>query len=473
MIVKLKYIALWLLLVAFVSTSFTTKRIPTKPNIIVILIDDAGFADFGFMGSKDLATPNLDMLAAKAMLFTDAHVTASVCSPSRAGLLTGKYQQKFGYDCNEGEGYTGLNVDEKLMPLALKNKGYTTGAFGKWHIGYKQEQQPLQKGFDYYYGFLSGGRSYFYKADKDDKPNAKTAIWENNNQVNFDGYLTDVLSDKAVAFIEKNKQQPFYMYWAPNAVHTPMEATNDDLQRFKNHPRQKLAAMTFALDRAIGKIVDKLKADKLFDNTLIFFLSDNGGAANNQSSNLPLKGFKGNKFEGGHRIPLLVSWPKYIKAKSTFKGLTSALDIYPTALEAAGIKNYEALGLDGISLMPQLKGLSTANPHTQLVWRKDKIAAIRNNLHKLIFLNGKEEGLYNLKTDPAEKNNLITSQPKVVESLKLQFNDWQKDKVKPLWTEGKIWDTITFMIHEDLINNKSIRVTNPEELKLFLSKNKN
>ncbi len=463
-------ISISLLFIFIGSTAFKKVEKSTKPNIIVILIDDAGYADFGFMGSKDLLTPNVDLLAANSVVFSDAHVSASVCSPSRAGLLTGKYQQRFGYECNEGDGYTGMDSTQVLLPKLLQEQGYATAAFGKWHLGFNPNQHPLQKGFQYYYGFLSGGRSYFYQPDKDDSKGAKNALLENLQPVAFNGYLTDVLGNKAVEYIKKNKQQPFFMYWAPNAVHTPMDASEDDMKKFANHPRQKLAAMTYALDRAIGNIINELKQQNLFENTLIFFLSDNGGANNNQSINFPLKGFKGNKYEAGHRVPFLVSWPKqFIQRK--YDGLSSSLDIFPTVLEAAGIQLNSSYGLDGVSLLPILKGEKRNSPHQQLVWRKDAEAAIRFNQYKMIRVKGLGERLYNLDKDPGETKDLREIEPLIFTQLKQQLINWEKDKMKPIWTEGSVWDTITLMIHDDLMNNRKVRVHDPKELEQFRLKN--
>jgi len=454
------------LAMAFINTE---KKIANsnQPNIIVILIDDAGYADFGFMGSKDLFTPNIDQLAAKGAVFTDAHVSSTVCSPSRAGLLTGKYQQRFGYECNEGDGYTGLDTLQTLLPSILQKNGYTTAAFGKWHIGYNVNQQPLQKGFDYFYGFLSGGRSYYYQPNKDDKKGARTALLENKNEVSFTGYLTDVLADKAVNYIQENSKKPFFMYWAPNAVHTPMEATNGDLDKFKNHPRQYLAAMTFALDRAIGKMITELKKQGIFDNTLIFFLSDNGGAHNNQSINLPLKGFKGNEFEAGHRIPFIVSWPKLFSNKKKITGLSSSLDIFPTTLVAANIPIQSNYQLDGVNLIPFLNGSKSGNPHEVLFWRKDAAAAVRYNQYKLVSVKKAGDCVYNLSNDLGETIDIKKTNPQTFALLKKKLLDWEKDKTKPLWTEGKDWDTITLMIHDDLLNNRKTRVHALNELKQF------
>ncbi|GAA4328840.1 sulfatase-like hydrolase/transferase [Flaviaesturariibacter amylovorans] len=445
------------------STGFSRQPGSRKPNIIVILIDDAGYVDFGFMGSKDLPTPQLDALAARSVRFTNAYVTASVCSPSRAGLLTGRYQQRFGYECNEGAGYTGIDTTQTLLASVLRESGYKTAAFGKWHLGFEPAQHPLQQGFDYYYGFLSGGRSYFYHPAKDDRQGDRNALEENGKPVRFEGYLTDVLGDKAAGFIRQNKEHPFFLYWAPNAVHTPMEATTEDLKLFEKHPRQKLAAMTYALDRSIGRIITELKQQGIYDNTLLFFLSDNGGAYNNQSSNGPLKGFKGNKYEGGLKVPFLVSWPGKFRGGADFGGLTSSLDVFATALDAAGLPR-KPRSLDGVSLLPFLTKPRADAPHAELAWRKDAEAAIRFNQYKMIRVRGLGERLYDLETDPQEQNDLRFQKPETFGLLARKLEQWEKDKTVPRWTEGATWDTITLMIHDDLMNNRRIRVTNPGEL---------
>lgn len=451
----------------FIQPEIRKPVSPAPPNIIVILVDDAGYADFGFMGSKDLRTPHIDELAGRSIRFSDAHVSSSVCSPSRAGLLTGKYQQRYGYECNEGDGYSGLDSAARILPAWLKQAGYNTAAFGKWHLGFEPYQHPLKKGFDYYYGFLSGGRSYFYRPDKDDRPGSRNALLENNNPTRFDGYLTDVLGDKAADYIKTHKDKPFFMYWAPNAVHTPMEAAEADMKSFEGHPRQKLAAMTFALDRAIGKILQSLKEEGLTDNTLIFFLSDNGGAHNNQSRNTPLKGFKGNEYEAGHRVPFLLSWPARFKNGGPFSGLSSSLDIAATAFAAAGITPGRDSGSDGVNLLPFMEGTRSGNPHTELVWRKDGAAALRFNQYKLIRIKGIGERLYDLNKDPGETTDLLQTNPKWRRKLNKQLEQWEKDKKAPRWTEGAQWDTITLMIHDDLMHNRPIRVADPGELQQY------
>jgi arylsulfatase A-like enzyme len=458
-------------MVACTSNSTEKSKIK-KPNIIILLVDDAGYADFGFMGSKDLKTPNIDKLATSGVIFTDAHVSATVCGPSRAGIMTGRYQQRFGFECNPSSDSCGVNFNEFIIAAAMKQAGYTTAAFGKWHLGDKPGYRPNERGFDYYWGFLSGSRSYFYDEQKSDKPGDSHAITENLNQVSFEGYLTDRLGDKAVDFIGENKDKSFFIYWAPNAVHSPMEAKAEDLAMFEGHPRQKLAAMTWALDRAVGHIVDKLEKEGLLENTLIFFLSDNGGAANNQSTNFPLKGFKGNKFEGGHRVPFFVSWASGIKGRKTFDGLTSSLDIYATALDAAQGNLSEDKKLDGVSLLPYLKGEKQGDPHQKLFWRKDKMAAARVGNFKLIRVDKLPSVLYNLAEDLGETDNLSAKDQKDFQELNSELENWEKETTAPLWTEGAVWDTITWMIHQDLMLNRTVRAKDPGQLKKHIQNQK-
>ena len=241
------------------SITLTNKKEKKKPNIIVIVIDDAGYVDFGFMGSEDLETPNIDNLAKEGVFFTDAHVSATVCAPSRAGLITGKYQQRFGFEANgtgdKHSGDIGLSDDVVTMADVFQKNNYKTIAIGKWHLGATPTDHPNKRGFDEFYGFLGGGRSYF----SIDNPSEEHMLQQNENRVTFDGYLTDVLGNRSVDFVEENKDSPFFMYLAYNAVHTPMEAKPEDLEKFKDHPRKCLAAMTWSLDENVGKLRSKLK----------------------------------------------------------------------------------------------------------------------------------------------------------------------------------------------------------------------
>ena len=430
----------------------TQGQTEKQPNVLLILIDDAGYNDFGFMGSKDLVTPNIDALAARGVVFNDGHVAATVSSPSRACLMTGRYGHRFGYECNLNTNDDGMPVTEETMGNIFQKNGFRTAVVGKWHLGYRPEMHPNKRGFDLFYGMLAGHRHYFYDEKTSDRPGDGRNLQLNGKQVKFDGYLTDRFTDKAIEFmIESDK--PFMLYMSYNAVHTPMQATEEDMNRFKGHPRQKLAAMTYALDRGVGRLVEALKTSGKLDNTLIFFLSDNGGATNNQSSNYPLKGYKGNKFEGGHRVPFFMVWNNHIQGGRHFDGLVSSLDIFRTFMDAANIKKSQN-ELDGVSLLPYLKGKKKGTPHEDLYWRKMDTRAVRSGDYKLIITHGVDSVLYDIKNDPEEMNNILADNPKIYKKLAKKLQKWEReDCVTPLWIEEG-WADITNGYHRDLMHNK-------------------
>lgn len=462
-IIHINYLLILTLLASCAPKTKPVAEVKAKPNIIIILIDDAGYADFGFMGSKDLLTPEIDKLAASGTVFTDAHVTASVCSPSRAGIMSGRYQQKFGFECNGVGDSSGIALNEVTMASALKENGYKTVAIGKWHLGGDTKPyRPNQRGFDEFYGFLGGSRHYFYDAKRDDRIGNDQAILHNDQNVKFDGYLTDVFGDQAVGYIEKYKKDPFFMYLAFNAVHTPLDAKKEDLEKFKGHPRQKLAAITWSLDENVGKIISKLKAEGMLENTLIYFLSDNGGATDNQSSCLPLKGFKGIEFEGGTRVPFIVSWKGHVPAGQKFEKLTSSLDIYATSLAVSGTTLLKGQPfLDGVNLMPFLVGQNIGAPHDMLFWRKDQAAAARIGDYKMIRLRNYGSVLYNLNSDLGESKDLTKTNPEKAEEVSKELKKWEKELMQPLWTEGDAWNQVVFEMHEALMNNKKLKRTHP------------
>lgn len=464
-----KLIIIGLILVGLVgcsrSTSSHASAQDAPPNIVVILADDAGYVDFGFMGSEDLETPRLDQLAADGVIFTDAHVSASVCAPSRAGLITGRYQQRFGHECNGIPADDGLRPSVPTIGKQLQSKNYKTIALGKWHLGLGDPYHPNVRGFDEFYGFLSGSRSYF-PDEQQDRAGRPQAILRNKEHVTFEGYLTDVLGDEAVSFIDRNKATPFFMYLAFNAVHTPMHAKEAHLEKYKDHPRRKLAAMTWSMDENIGKVIDKLKAEGLYENTLIFFLSDNGGAYNNQSSSGPLKGWKGNKFEGGHRVPFTVTWPRRIKGGQTYDQLTSSLDIFATSVQAAGI-DPSVTETDGVDLLPYLTGSRPGPPHEWLFWRKDKMAAARWNDQKMIRLEDYGYRVYDLEQNLGETNDLSASQPELKTTLQNGLEDWETGLESPRWVEGEVWPPVTYEIHRALMENRAPNYTNPAQMRRF------
>ncbi len=456
------YTLLALMCVAGIIVGCSNKSDPL-PNIIVILADDAGYADVGFMGG-DIPTPHIDRLAETGVVFTDAHITATVCSPSRGGLITGRYQQRFGFEANIPPPGMGMDLSEKTLGDALKGAGYSTGIIGKWHLGSEEQFHPNNRGFDEFWGFLGGSRSYFFDEAKDDREGQERELLHNQTHVSFEGYLTDAFSHQSVTFIEENKENPFFLFISYNAVHTPMHAKEADLETFKDHPRAKLAAMTRAMDRGVGRVLDKLEEEALSENTLIFFLSDNGGATNNQSSNHPLKGWKGNKFEGGHRTPFILSWPARIAGGKSYEGLTSSLDIFATCIAAANLGESPGKPLDGVDLIPHITGEVTSEPHETLYWRKLKMAAVRKEEYKLIRLDDYGYRLYDLKNDLGESRDLAASHPDKLNELKADLASWEATLTDPLWEESHPWQRVTFEIHKALMENREVTIKSPADL---------
>ncbi len=441
----------------------------STPNVIVILADDAGFADFGFQGKSDLKTPNIDLLAQSGVIFTDGHVSATVSGPSRAGLVTGRYQQRFGSESNIPPKHLGVDIAESTIGDAMKKAAYRTAIFGKWHLGEEDKYHPNNRGFDEFYGFLGGARSYF-PSEKDDTPESDKSIMHNGEHVKFEGYFTDILGDKTCEFIESNKDTSFFIYLSFNAVHTPMHAKEEDMKMFEGHPRQTLAAMTWAMDRAVGNVTKTLKDNGLLENTVIFFLSDNGGAYNNKSINDPLKGGKGNKFEGGHRVPFFITWPNQIEAGQKNNALVSSLDILPTSVAATGAELSYNKPLDGVNLLPFIKGEKNTVPHETLFWRKAKMAAVRHHDWKLIRLEGFGYRLYNLKDDLQESKDLFTTNKKVAKELVNKLEKWEEGLIDPWWQEDEKWQEVTYHIHEYLMDNKEPVAKNPKQLKKLKNK---
>lgn len=381
---------------------------PEKPNIIVILLDDLGYADVGFNGSTEILTPNIDRVAEDGVRFSRGYVTHAVCGPSRAGLITGRYQDRFGASRNPlfapKDSTQGLPLSEETLADALGRGGYTSSIIGKWHLGAHESLYPLNRGFDEFFGFLSGGHQYFPEMwTIRDKTEAReqwdgyrTRIMRNNGRVEEHEYLTDALSREAVDFVERHaKQTPFFLYLSYNAPHTPMQATDKYLSRYdhiEDEKRRTYAAMVSAVDDGVGELYEALDRHGLTENTLIFFLSDNGGPTpDNASDNSPLRGVKGDFYEGGVRVPYAVSWPAVLPNNMDYDNPVSSLDIFATSVVHAGVEPLNKL--DGVDLIPFLTGENSAQPHKALFWRnsdRDWIAMATNN-HKYLNLLQKDE----------------------------------------------------------------------------------
>ncbi|MGL6312981.1 sulfatase [Vibrio sp. WXL103] len=426
--------------------SYPTLAEHSQPNILLIVSDDAGYADFGFHGSRVMQTPRLDELSAAGTIFSQAYVTAAVCGPSRAGLLTGRYQQRFGYEENNVPGYMsqsgltgddmGLPLDQKTMGNYLQELGYTTAIIGKWHQGNADKFHPTKRGFDYFFGFRGGARSYWGYGENDryleeDKLESGLGSYKEP-----DYYLTDVLADKTIEFIEQNQDKPFFTYLSYNAVHAPMDAMEADLAQFPQltGKRQKLAAMTLAMDRATGRIVDSLEELGLADNTLIVFTNDNGGPTDaNASYNAPLSGTKANHLEGGLRVPFFIHWPSSISAPSQFDYPISTLDLLPTFLALAGDDPSQYQEFDGVNLIPYVAGDDDTRPHQTLYWKKETRAAIRDGDWKLLRYPDRPAELFDLSKDISEQNDLAAVKPELVRELYKKLFAWELELERPLW----------------------------------------
>ncbi|WP_282080355.1 sulfatase-like hydrolase/transferase [Aquimarina algiphila] len=439
----MKY-AYLLILFCLVSQAINAQK---KPNIILLFADDAGYSDFGFQGSKVMKTPNLDKLAKKGVVCTQGYVTDATCGPSRAGLITGKYQQRFGYEEINVPGYMsqnsallgddmGLPLDQITLADYLKKIGYKNALYGKWHLGDADRYHPLKRGFDEFYGFRGGDRSYF---EYDNIAGIHTDKRMERGFGNYEepkGYVTDVLANEAISFIEKNKNNPFFIMLSFNAVHTPMEATEEDLAKFPKltGKRKELAAMTYALDRACGKVLDKLKEYGLDENTIIVFSNDNGGPSDkNASDNRPLSGTKSNHLEGGLRVPFVISWPNKIEENTTYNYPVSTLDLLPTFYVAGGGKIEDLKDIDGVDLLPYVKEINKDRPHQRLFWKKETRAVFRDEDMKLIRFPDRPAELYDISKDISEQNNLVSVYPDKVKKMFKTLFEWELTLERPLW----------------------------------------
>jgi arylsulfatase A-like enzyme len=417
-----------------------------RPNILFIVSDDQGYADVGFHGCKDIPTPGLDSLAASGVRFSNGYVSGPYCSPTRAGLLTGRYQQRFGHEFN-ATGKHGLPLTETTVADRLKSAGYATGLVGKWHLGSEPAMHPQKRGFDEFFGFLGGAHSYVNSQ----------GILRGSEPVKDIGYTTDAFGREAVSFIERHKEKPWFLYLSFNAVHTPMDATDDRLARFPgiaDKQRRTYAAMLLAMDEAVGKVRKSLVETGQESRTLVFFFSDNGGPTMpgvtvNGSRNDPLRGSKRTTLEGGVRVPFVISWPGRVKP-GVYGSPVIQLDATTTALAAAGVDVKPEWKLDGVDLLPFLSGTRSGAPHEALYWRFGQQMAIRMGDYKLVRYDGNADTrsgrrepvsparLYNLGDDLGETKDLAAAMPDKTRELQDRWDAWNATLVKPLWgAEGQ------------------------------------
>ena len=424
-----------LLRLAFVVTWFTPFLAATAapPNIVVFYADDLGWGELGCQGyTKDIPTPHIDSLAKNGMRFTNGYVAATYCSPSRAGLLTGRYPTRFGHEFNSVANAVGLRSDQTTMATRLKALGYATAAVGKWHLGNQPENRPTRRGFDEFFGTLNNTPFFHPTAFIDSRVSNEVQAVKDP-----DFYTTDAYAERAVDWIGKNKDKPWFLYLPFNAQHAPLQAPKKYLERFPtitDKKRRMFAAMMASMDDAIGRVMGTIRELGQEENTLVFFIADNGGpTASTTSKNGPLRGFKMTTFEGGPRVPYIAQWKGKIPAGKTYDLPVMNLDVLPTAIAAAGGKPEASWKLDGVDLMPCVTGAETARPHPTLYWRFGPQWAIRHGDMKLVVSKGGSgrPELYDLATDIGESKDLAASQPEKVKELQAMWDKWSAEQAPP------------------------------------------
>ena len=425
----------------------TERGAASRPNIVLIVSDDQGYAEMSGQGG-DVPTPHLDRLAGSGIRFTAGYVTAPFCSPSRAGLLTGRYQQRFGHEMNPVEKTNdrpevGLTTSEKTIADHLRAAGYATGMVGKWHLGAHPPYHPLRRGFAEFFGFLREG--HFYAASdqvvshlrpREPEYDRLNPILRGEREIEEKEYLTAALAREATSFIDRHARERFFLYLPFNAPHSPMQATPRDFERFASiadRHRRVWAAMVASMDDAVGAVLDTLRKHGLERDTIVIFLSDNGGPTKELTSrNDPFSGGKGSLLEGGIRVPFLMSWPSQLQAGVVERRPVSALDVLPTALAVASAPIPP--GLDGVNLLPFLRGERKEVPHPALTWRMGEQFAIRVDRWKLVRLKGAEPfRLYDLEQDEKEARDLAAAEPDRVRDLHRRLLEWDRELAAPRW----------------------------------------
>jgi len=435
--------------------SFRSLSGARRPNIVLIMADDLGYGDVGCYGCSDppaAGTPAIDKLAGEGVRFTTSYANAPECTPTRTALLTGRYQHRVGgLECALGIGNVGryddairlrqtndlgLPVEETTIARILKDVGYATAICGKWHLGYEQKFFPLKHGFDYWFGPVGGAVDYFHHCEYTGQP----SLYLNDRPVQRKGYLTDLITDEAVRFIQRQRDNPFFLYVAYTAPHTPYQGPNDDKPEpiaqadYNKGSRATYAAMIERMDEGISRIMKMLELAKMTDNTLVLFTSDNG--ANKTGRNFPFSGYKGNLFEGGIRVPCIAKWPGVLPEGVVSNQPCITMDLSKSVVRAAGAKPPKNRRLDGIDILRLVETNQPIQKRT-LFWRARRAErtskAIRNGSLKYIRLqegDDVKEYLFDLQQDPREKNNLFSVKKEDVRRLKILLEGWE-EKVKP------------------------------------------
>ncbi|MCC7373395.1 MAG: sulfatase-like hydrolase/transferase [Verrucomicrobiales bacterium] len=421
------------------STATASAVAATKPNIVIIVSDDLGYADIGANGGKEIPTPHIDSLARDGVRFTAGYVSGPYCSPTRAGLLTGRYQQRFGHEFNPGGPQStnaatiGLDLKQTTLANRLKSGGYATGLIGKWHLGYSEKFHPLNRGFDEFFGFLGGAHSYTNLDRSGPDP-----IRRGFEPVEEKEHLTDAFTREAVRFIDKHREEPFFLLLTYNGVHNPLEpspATQARVASIQDPKRRAFAGLLVGLDDGVGAVLSALRERHLDENTLVVFFSDNGGpTAGNTSRNDPFRGFKAQTWEGGVRVPFLARWKGRLPAGKEYDQPVIQLDLHATALAAAGIAIDPAWKLDGVDLVPHLTGKVAQAPHDALFWRFGQQFAIRQGDWKLVRggTNAAAQ-LFDLSADPGESKDLAETEASRAKQLQSAWDQWNSELAPPTW----------------------------------------
>lgn len=412
-------------------------QINRPPNFIIIMADDLGYNDLSCYGNQDIETPRIDQMAKQGVRFVDFHSNGTVCSPTRAALLTGRYQQRTGVTgviTAKHHRDKGLPLSERTFAEILKENGYVTGISGKWHLGYQEKFNPIHQGFDVFSGFVSGNIDYYSHVDQEGYQD----WWQQDKLTDEAGYSTKVITNKALDFITQNKDKPFALYISHEAPHYPYQGLTSKPDRA---PGDKIGVdfnplgsekeivpiykeMIEIMDAEIGKTLDLLTQLKLDANTIVIFCSDNGFAPK-VKSNTVLRGNKATVWEGGHRVPAIIRWPGHIQPNTISKEIVLSMDFFPTLLEIAGIENPQ--NIDGISIASHLFSQEPL-PERTVFWQHKNSSAVRKGRWKLLVQDAKTPPeLYDLENDLSEENDAADAHPQIVKTLNNELRAWQED----------------------------------------------
>jgi arylsulfatase A-like enzyme len=443
------------ILLAVACLAASAEAAQEKPNLIVIMADDLGYGDVGYNGCTDIPTPHIDALAKNGVQFSSGYSAYSVCGPSRAGFITGRYQQRFG--CERNPQYRpydpnmGVPKSEQTIAEVLKPVGYTSKIIGKWHLGaHKETHHPLNRGFDEFYGHLGGSHFYFQNEMKfkdsynltkgrEEIEQMRTWILDDHTPVAFEKHLTEEFTDEALDFIERHKERPFFLFMSYNAPHTPLQPADEHLERvahIQDETRQLYAGLVVGLDDGVGQIMNKLRESGLEDNTLVFFMSDNGGKLKWGADNGVLRKDKGSSFEGGWRVPFLMQW-KGVTQPSVYDQPVNSLDVLATIADLSGAVLDPEKPLDGVNLIPYVTGAKQGSPHREIFLRgggAQGTYAVRMGDYKIMTYNGGNgRQMFNLKNDISEENNIIKAFPERFKEIENARAEWSKGLIEPAY----------------------------------------